>query len=235
MKTTLPIKLGIFVLVLFALVIATCLLWTPVKIRYYTAKLKSGDPKERVAGVDELLKRGALGQQALAGYYGCSNEEVEFIKKYWDNVGSKIEDKGDGSGFYPILFAAIKGYTNAVRLFIEKGADVNARDDDGWTPLHRATVNEHICTTAFLIEKVNDLEVKDNYGRTPLNSTGMFGCKDAAALLIEKGSKMNTKDNNGWTPLHSSICSNNEDVATFLIEKGTDVNSKDNDGRTALH
>ena len=39
MKLTLPLKLGILVTVLFAVVVGVCLSWTPLKIKYYTAKL----------------------------------------------------------------------------------------------------------------------------------------------------------------------------------------------------
>jgi glucose-6-phosphate dehydrogenase assembly protein OpcA len=41
MKLSLPVKLGIFVVLLFAAVIATCLLWTPLRVRYYVGKLRS--------------------------------------------------------------------------------------------------------------------------------------------------------------------------------------------------
>ncbi len=61
------LKLGIFVLVLFALVIATCLLWTPVKVRYYTSKLHSGDIKVRQAYAKKLLEMGA--REPVFKYY----------------------------------------------------------------------------------------------------------------------------------------------------------------------
>ncbi|MHC4660714.1 MAG: formylglycine-generating enzyme family protein [Planctomycetota bacterium] len=47
MKLSLPAKLGIAVIVIFALTIAAMLLYRPVKVRYYTSKLKDKNIKVR--------------------------------------------------------------------------------------------------------------------------------------------------------------------------------------------
>ena len=65
MKVSLPMKLGIFVIVLFAVVIAACLLWTPLRIRYHLARFRSRDPEIRVKGVNGLLRMGEKGRKII--------------------------------------------------------------------------------------------------------------------------------------------------------------------------
>ncbi len=55
----LPLKLAIFVLILFALVVTAMLLWKPVKVKYYTSKLQSDNIKVRQAYAKKLLEMGA--------------------------------------------------------------------------------------------------------------------------------------------------------------------------------
>jgi hypothetical protein len=63
----LPLKLAIFVLILFALVVTAMLLWKPVKVRYYTSKLQSDNIKVRQAYAKKLLEMGA--REPVFRYY----------------------------------------------------------------------------------------------------------------------------------------------------------------------
>ena len=38
-----------------------------------------------------------------------------------------------------------------MKLLVENGANVNARDDDGWTPLHAAICGQHHKSVALLL------------------------------------------------------------------------------------
>ncbi len=53
-------------------------------------------------------------------------------------------------------------------LLIEKGADINARNNEGRTPLLYATVTNNTELSRLLIEKGADIHAKDNDGYTPL-------------------------------------------------------------------
>ena len=50
-------------------------------------------------------------------------------------------------------------------LLIEKGADVNAVEEDGWTALMIAAGNGHKEVCQLLIEKGADVNAVDEWGR----------------------------------------------------------------------
>ena len=61
-----------------------------------------------------------------------------------------------------------EGDYNKVRLAINFGADVKAKDNYGWTPLHLTCANNALELAKLLIERGADVEAKDNVGWTPL-------------------------------------------------------------------
>ncbi|MHC4663629.1 MAG: hypothetical protein ACYS8W_18365 [Planctomycetota bacterium] len=65
MKLSLPLKLGILVVVIFGITIAAMLLYKPFKIRWYESKLDSGDVETRRQTVEKLLALGDGGKAAL--------------------------------------------------------------------------------------------------------------------------------------------------------------------------
>jgi ankyrin repeat protein len=51
---------------------------------------------------------------------------------------------------------------------LEKGANVNAKDEQGNSPLINAVKNNHDRAVLLLLQRNPDVDVKDNGGNTPL-------------------------------------------------------------------
>ena len=130
--------------------------------------------------------------------------------------------------------AVEKGDTFAVRCFLLRGADVNAKNERSRTPLRFAAWSGHTEVAELLIDNGADVNAKDKWGRTPLYWTAGRGFRDIAELLIDKGADMNAKDNHGSRPLHQAAFFGHTEVAKLLIARGADVNAKDKKGRTPL-
>jgi len=133
--------------------------------------------------------------------------------------------------------AAARGDLGKVRELIERGADVNARDNSGGTPLHWAAGIGRLDVARLLIEHGAYVDARDNYGWTPLHVAAYWGYVEVARLLIEHGADVNARDNDGRTPLHaaaSSGWSHCVEVVKLLLEQGADVYAKDKEGRTPM-
>ena len=70
-------------------------------------------------------------------------------------------------GITPLGWAALNGQTEAAKLLIEKGADVNARSRDGSTPLNSAAFLGRVETVKLLLENGADTTLRSNDGTTP--------------------------------------------------------------------
>ncbi len=97
-------------------------------------------------------------------------------------------------GFTPLHLAAFFGRTEASRLLIEKGADVDARATNRRLP-----------------------------SVTPLHSAAAARQTAIATLLLESGADPNATQNGGWTALHSAAANGNAELVGILLERGAEA------------
>ncbi|KAI6171449.1 hypothetical protein M3Y97_01045800 [Aphelenchoides bicaudatus] len=129
--------------------------------------------------------------------------------------------------------AAFSDYIEIVKLLIESGADVNAKNNRGDTPIHRASQNGYIEIVKFLVEKGADVNATNKDHQTPLHYANRK--LEVVKLLLESGANINATDAHGNTPLYYAVYDDKFEVVKYLVESGTDINAKGDYGRTALH
>ncbi|TET35634.1 MAG: hypothetical protein E3J72_10830 [Planctomycetota bacterium] len=230
---SLPFKLTIFIILLFAAVIATCLAWTPVKIRYYGSKLHSDNPKEQVSAVDVLLGMGQSGKKVLQDKLEVSEKEIEFLAKHWRRNNKPGENIAKGS---PLYWAIRNDYRSAARLLISSGADVNENGGRQFTLLMLAILCKNKEIVRELIENGAYVNAKDSvHDYSPLHLAAKNGLGNIVNILIKRGADVNAKGRRGYQPLHCAMIKGHTDIARHLVKEGADVNVHDNWGRTPLH
>jgi ankyrin repeat protein len=103
----------------------------------------------------------------------------------------------DSQGHTALQFAALLREVEIVRMLLEKGADVNAKDNSRSTALHWAI------------------------------GTGKPRSVEVVRMLLEKGADVNAKNNVKHTALHDAVRnSNNVAMIRMLLEQGAEVNAK---------
>eukprot|EP00112_Aurelia_sp_Birch-Aquarium-sp1_P019325 Seg4757.2 transcript_id=Seg4757.2/GoldUCD/mRNA.D3Y31 product="Nuclear factor NF-kappa-B p100 subunit" protein_id=Seg4757.2/GoldUCD/D3Y31 len=101
-----------------------------------------------------------------------------------------------------VLHLAVAGENHqAFQLFLEKGADVNLRNEKtGKTALHFAVEKENKDMVKRLLELEADVNAQTTKGNTPLHSLLRAEQRDTVILLLEKGADINAKNKDGKSP-----------------------------------
>ena len=179
-----------------------------------------------------LLESGAKADAKLKSDSEPLTDELQATLRRF----GKDYDNWDRDGETPLHLAADNNAVETATLLVERGAAVNAKNNNGRTPLHFAADNNAVETATLLVERGAAVNAKNNNGRTPLHFAADNNAVETATLLVERGAAVNAKgDKHGGTPLHYAAYNNAVETATLLVERGAAVNAKTNDGRTPLH
>lgn len=132
----------------------------------------------------------------------------------------------------PLLRATNDGREELVKLYIEKGADVNAVGIRNEGPLwswngYKLSIGEALLAAGA------DIDAKTKSGWTVLHKMANNERVEAFKLLVSKGADIEALTNRGQTVLHFA---NDAQIATLILEKAPQlINIKDEWGRTPLH
>jgi ankyrin repeat protein len=134
------------------------------------------------------------------------------------------------------LYSDDSDVTRIARLLLERGADINAQDEDGRTPLYLASFHERVGIVRVLLDGGATTNSKDNQGRTPVHVVAEGHSCVLARLLLERGADVDVPDGDNETPLHlASRLVTLEMVLVLLLEAGANACAKNAQGETPLH
>ena len=136
----------------------------------------------------------------------------------------------------PLISAARAGHDDIVKLFLDRGAQVNGRDRLRNTPLLSAVTAVHgdVGVVKLLLDRGADPNKAKDYGCTPLHRAAATGQRDVAKLLLDSGAEIDKTDASGNTPLLCAVRDGPKDVAQLLLDRGAEVDKSDFTGRSPL-
>jgi ankyrin repeat protein len=135
------------------------------------------------------------------------------------------------------MWAVRANNLKAVKILMDRGAEVNARTRDGKLPARRppgAGGGSHGVGIVRGGWPESGYQPEAPGGMSPLLFAARDGRLEIAKALLDTKANVNQADVNGITPLVSAISNHHLDVAQLLLERGANPNSADQWGRTAL-
>jgi ankyrin repeat protein len=131
--------------------------------------------------------------------------------------------------------AAQDGQMATVKELLEKGANVNARDEAGRTALlWVAPARDNPEMVKFLIDKGADVNAKDNAGETALMIASSQSNPGIVTALLEAGAEVDAQNKVGGTALMAAALRGNVEEIKILLGNNADRKIKDKKGRTAF-
>lgn len=144
-----------------------------------------------------------------------------------DAVNGKADD-----GSTPLLYAAMYGDGEAVRLLLDRGANPNIANDAGATPLMLAVDDATI--TTLLLDRGADVNAASIEGHTALSlAAGRLGAAPVVKLLLDRGAHPSPPSSTRGAPgglvpgsaLGQAANAGNAPVFRMLVEHGADLKS----------
>jgi len=129
-------------------------------------------------------------------------------------------------GLTPLMVAAEAGSLEAMKLLIDHGADVNARNTAGSTALMWSVTDPN--KVRLLLDHGADVNVVARSGRTALIIASFANpSAEVVRMLLAKGAKVDVMDQRKVTPLNAATFGNDTATIRLLLDASADINTAD--------
>ncbi len=152
---------------------------------------------------------------------------------YYPGNTSIIQAELDADGSSPLIAACTFGRKEVVRALLDKGADVNAKNNSGLTALISASYLGHIEIVQALLDKGADINASANNGATALIFASANGRAEVVELLLKNGADVNAQRNDGATALMGASSKGRQEALQLLLENIADGKAQSNGGAAA--
>jgi uncharacterized protein len=125
-------------------------------------------------------------------------------------------------GWTPLHLAAFFGKKDAVRLLLNKGAEVNARSTNAManTPLHAAAAGKDTETAKILLDHGANANARQHGGWTALHAAAQNGDVEMARALIAHGADVQARADNNQNALDLALTKAQQAMVDFLETNG---------------
>jgi ankyrin repeat protein len=161
-------------------------------------------------------------------------DDVGAIQRWIDYPGSHIEDTDLQTNKTALIYAALVGSTNALKILIQYGASLNASNNVGCTAVFAAAQKGYSSCIQLLCAAAADVNLAMNNGATPLYTACEKGNSACVQLLLDAQAEVNGQREDGATCMYIAAETNRPMCLRLLIEHKADPNKSMHDGCTPL-
>lgn len=145
----------------------------------------------------------------------------------------EIEGKKEFNSETPLALAAKAGKADSIRLLINLGANVHARNSSGYTPIMIAASEPHPSTIDALLQNgANPNDSSPQTAETPLLVVTLqagYRVLPTIQLLLDAGAEVDPPHKLNWTALHHAAEWGRPDAISLLLAKGANPNTQQSD------
>jgi len=148
------------------------------------------------------------------------------------------------NGSTPLHYAVEGQHVEAVKLLLDKGADVNQPRRDGWTALHYAANNGNTEIVQLLLDRNAEIDaMMKEVNATPLHFATYKGHMEIIKLLLQKCRQsslspreyVNMRKERNITALYDAAFNGFAENVQILLDNGADPYIQTEDGTNAFH
>ena len=178
----------------------------------------------RKACVLAMMAVAAMAQDPEKFYSAIRENNLAQLKALLDQkAGASV---ADDRGITPLMYAAETGSVDAMRLLIDRGADVNAQNAFGSTALMWSVADP--AKVRLLLDHGAQVNLAARSGRTALIVAAFTNpSAEVVRLLLDKGAKVGVMDLRHVTPLNAATFGNDTATVRLLLDAGADIDTPD--------
>ena len=179
-------------------------------------------PEAEAPAVDDIWK-------------ACAYGDLEKLRDFVES-DPQLVNRPDATGFLPLQWAALNNRVSVATLLLEKGAAVNATDNDKQTALHWAAVRGSLPCAELLLRSGARLEQVDCRGYGAIHVAAQYGHTGMIYhFKMRWDADVDTHDNDGRSPLHWAAYKGFPDTVKLLLFMDAHISRPDKEGCTPLH
>jgi ankyrin repeat protein len=157
-------------------------------------------------------------------YSAIRDNNLTQLKVLLDQKSSA--DAADNHEITPLMYAAEIGSLEAMRLLLDRGADVNAQNAFGSTALMWSVTDA--AKVRLLLDHGAQVNTTARSGRTALIIAAFTNpSAEVVRLLLAKGAKVDIMDVRHVTPMNAATFGNDTATVRLLLEAGADIETPD--------
>ena len=160
----------------------------------------------------------------------CRSGNVEWLREEINKCKADVYKDYPSEGLTclsPLICIAVReGHLEILKLLLQNGVDVNARDNEGNSALLLASGFGRDDIVEFLLDHGADIYMTNCNNETPLHIAAYFGHKTIVNRLLDYDIDVNHLSNQGYgfTPLYYATNYGYTEIAESLIKCGAKIN-----------